>query len=108
MHDTVIASSIMKFAQRRAGKRKVKSVALDVGELAPVEAQEIAQTLKTITGWKVEARPVKAFVACSCTYKGAPKILERGHDFVLFECPKCGNVPEIREGGEIRVKEVGF
>ena len=45
-------------------------------------------------------------VKCKCGYLGKAKIRERLHDLVIFECPKCGNVPEVLEGKNIKILSV--
>ena len=84
----------------------MKSVLVEVGELGPLPAKDLETTLKTIVKWDVEVRERKGLVKCECGFQGHPKILERGHDFCLFECPECGNVPTAVEGKDIRLISV--
>ena len=106
MHDTVIALKIMADAKLKVKGRKVKGVTLTVGELAPSTPKELQRTLETLSGWKVKTKVEKAAVKCSCGFRGKPKMLERGHDFVLYICPKCGKVPAVEKGGGIVLSKV--
>ncbi len=106
MHDTVIAVKIIADVKKRTQGKKVIQVSLEVGELAPVEDHHIQETLALLSGWKVEAKETPSHVKCPCGFRGRPKIIERGHDFVLFSCPQCGAVPQIVKGDGIEVKDV--
>ncbi len=109
MHETIIAKKVIADAQKLAGKgRKIKSVTLEVGELAHLPAGELKAALATLTAWKIKVVGVKARAECECGFTGHPRVLMRGHDFCLYECPKCGRAPALSEGGEIILKEVRF
>ena len=108
MHETVIARKIMADAQRKAGRRQIKSISIDVGDLAPVTPDELKETLLQLSGWRVKVKAARAKVKCKCGFKGKPKILERGHDFCLYVCQRCSAVPTVAEGRDIIIREVGF
>lgn len=113
MHDAVIAKKIMDDARRkaRAGGNSasgIKSIALEIGEFAPVTAGELKETFETLSGWAVKVKTTLAEANCECGFKGRPKLLERGHDFCLYACPKCGAAPKLEKGDEIAIVEVGF
>jgi len=103
MHDTVIAKKIIEDAKRHG---EVKSISVDIGEIAHITKEQLEPTLTSLVDWKVDLQEVKAQAKCSCGYEGPPKILERGHDFCVYECPECGNVPEITQGKDIVLKSV--
>jgi len=104
MHETIIANKIIEKAKEHG---KVKKVVIEVGDLANLPAFEMEEVMKKMTDWKIEIRPAKAEIKCKCGYKGEPKIIERAHDFVIYECPECKKMPaEVLKGDEIILKQV--
>lgn len=104
MHETVISRKIIEDAKAFGD---VKAVWVAVGELAHIPAHELAPTLLGMAApWRVEISETPAKVRCICGFEGHPKILERGHDMCVFECPDCGEVPAILEGGDIKITRV--
>lgn len=103
MHETIISRNIIEEASKQG---KVKGIVVEVGELGYLPGYELEPTLKTLVDWDVKIIERKAVVSCSCGFKGGPKILQRGHDMCLFECPNCGKVPKILEGDQIRLISV--
>ncbi|MFC1731416.1 hydrogenase/urease maturation nickel metallochaperone HypA [candidate division KSB1 bacterium] len=103
MHDTIIAGMVLKDLKDYKG---IKSVKIEVGEIAEIAADELRETMAKLVDYKVDISEIKAKVKCKCGYEGPPEILERGHHYSVFVCRKCGEVPEIVEGNEIRIKEV--
>ncbi|KHO45382.1 MAG: hypothetical protein QS98_C0011G0077 [archaeon GW2011_AR3] len=107
MHETVIARRIIDDAQKKAGKGgEIESIILDVGELGPIHDHELREILETLTKWKIKIKEIKAKAKCNCGHSGHPKVLERGHEFCLYVCEKCGKVPKLYEGGDIRIRQV--
>ena len=103
MHETIIASEIIKEAESHG---KVKEIYLEIGEIAPVPAEELVDCITTLTGWKVIHKEIASIVRCQCGYKGRAKIIVRGHDSCLIECQKCKMTPDIISGKEIKVTSV--
>lgn len=104
MHETIIAKQIIDEAKKHG---KVRAITVEVGDLAHLPLQETADTLRNmVPDWEVNMVRKKAKVKCSCGYEGEPKIIESGHDHHVFECPKCGAVPEVVDGKDIVLKEV--
>ena len=103
MHETIIAKQIIETAN---SKGKVKSITVEVGDLAHLPANEKREVLENMTDWKINIIEKKATVKCSCGYEGEPLILEKGHDSTIFQCPKCKAIPEILDGKDITLKEV--
>jgi Zn finger protein HypA/HybF involved in hydrogenase expression len=103
MHETIIASEIIKKAKQQG---KVKSIVVEVGELANIPAHHLEEALAKMTGWKIKMLEKKASVKCTCGFKGQPRITEKSHDAVFFECPKCKKIPFVVEGKDIMLKEV--
>lgn len=111
MHETVIARKVIEDARALAGAEKggkIKSITLEVGDLAHLPADELKQTLENFVDWKITVVGVKAKIECECGFRGIPNVLERGHDFCVYECPKCGRAPPLVSGEGIVIKEIGF
>ncbi|MFH0977776.1 MAG: hydrogenase/urease maturation nickel metallochaperone HypA [Candidatus Woesearchaeota archaeon] len=102
MHELAIADEIVREAKKRGA---AKSIVVEVGELAKITPGELAETLANLVDWKVEIITKKAIVECKCGYVGRPRIMERVHDIVLFNCPECGGNPKIIEGDQILLKK---
>ena len=79
---------------------------MEVGELAPITAEELREALAKLVSWKASFTEKPARVKCSCGFQGRPKITAREHDLVLFQCPSCGKVPAVLEGDAILLKSV--
>ena len=103
MHDTIIAEMVLKDLKKYKG---IESVTIEVGELAELTASELEKAMSNMVKYKVDISETKAKVKCRCGYEGRPEILEKGHHFSVFVCKRCGEVPEVLEGNEIRIKEV--
>jgi len=103
MHDSIIARQIIDQAKKHG---KVKSITIEVGELASLTAHDLEHVMEAMADCKVNVLEMPAEVRCVCGYSGRPKILERGHDIVMFVCPKCGNVPEVISGDKITLKKI--
>ena len=103
MHETVIANKIIEDAKQHG---EIKSAVIEVGELAHITAEELRETLSNMVNWNITITEKKAKVNCDCGYEGTPKIIERKHDLIYFECPECGKVPNVLEGSQIILKEV--
>jgi len=103
MHELTICKQILNQLDKY---RRIKSITLEVGTLAPLTKQELKETMENMVDYKVNVIEKEARVRCSCKYKGAPGILERAHDFVIFKCPACGKIPEIIEGNKIIIKNI--
>ena len=103
MHETIIAKKLIEEAKKHG---KVKAIAVEVGELAGIHDHDLEKTLKGMVKWDVKVSGKKAIVRCGCGYRGGPKVVERAHDFVIFECPECKKIPKVVNGDEIVLKEV--
>ncbi len=103
MHESVFANQIIEEASK---KGEVKSIVVEVGDLAHLPGEDLKQALEDRVNWKIKIEEKKAKVKCSCGYEGEPEIVEKKHDFTLFKCPKCGSIPEILDGQDIILKEV--
>lgn len=104
MHEISFVKQIIETAKKKSDN--VKSILVEVGELAPVSAEEIESALKQLVDWQVTVATKRATVKCSCGYKGNPKIVEKRHGLTLFVCPKCSSLPKVYEGKDIVLKEV--
>ncbi len=103
MHEEAIINSIIKEIENQ---EKVKSIEIEVGELAGIEAEHLKEHLKERVDWEIEVVKKDSLVRCECGYKGKAKIKERLHDFVIFSCPSCGEIPEVLDGKDIKIKSV--
>lgn len=106
MHEHYISRDIINTAKKHG---KVKSITIEVGDLAELPAEELEETLKAMVGWEIKIIKKKGKIRCKCGYTGEPKILQKMHDFTLFNCPKCRALQEnfeVLEGNEIKLKEV--
>ena len=103
MHETIIADSIINEARRHGA---VKIIYLEIGELAHVPESELIGCLRRLVKWKIYSKEKKAKVKCKCGFMGHPKILERGHDSFLVECPKCKRIPKLVDGTQIKILKV--
>ena len=81
----------------------VKEVKLAVGELADVEADHLEAHLAEIVPWKVTVETEESKILCDCGFAGRARILDRGHDFFLFNCPQCGKKPKVLVGDAVRI-----
>ncbi len=106
MHETAIAKKIIEEAEKRAGKKRIKSITIEVGDLAHLPANELREFMKNITDYEVRIVSKKAMVRCKCGYEGEPGILAHEHDFALYECPECGSTPKVLSGEDIVLKEI--
>jgi Zn finger protein HypA/HybF involved in hydrogenase expression len=106
MHETIIAKEILKEAREKAKGKKIKSITLEVGELAHLPANELKEVLRAIADFKIIVKQVKANVKCECGYEGPPRVLAQHHDFTLFECPECSKQPKILSGTDIVLREI--
>ncbi|MFO8016161.1 MAG: hydrogenase/urease maturation nickel metallochaperone HypA [Candidatus Woesearchaeota archaeon] len=103
MHETVIANMVLKDLEKY---KDIESASIEVGELAEITADELEEAMKNMVDYEVSVAETPAKVKCGCGHEGRPEIIERGHHFVAFVCKNCGQVPEIVEGNEIRIKDV--
>ncbi len=103
MHDTIAAKEIISQAKKHGN---VKKIFVEVGDLAPIRAEDMEENLKKFVDWEIEVIKKPAVVKCVCGYEGEPKVLERAHDFVMFCCPKCNLVPEDVKGTKIILKKI--
>jgi len=104
MHEITIANKIIEEARKQGD---VNFIELDVGEIAHLTGKELEEALRKVVDWKIKINEIKSLVECECGYKGKPKIIARGHDLLLFECPKCKSLPKVLKGEDIIIKRVG-
>ena len=104
MHEFSIAKLIIEDAKAYG---EVKSLTVEVGDLAHLPALEMKEVMEKHTNWKVKVVSKAAVVSCSCGFTGAPKIVQQLHDNNIYECSKCGlSLPVILDGADIVLKEV--
>ena len=103
MHETAFIKDIINQAKKQGN---VKVISIEVGSLAPIEASHLKKHFQELVDWKILVKEKKGIVECKCGFKGEPEIITRGHDFVLYKCPWCGDVPKVIEGDKVILKEV--
>ena len=106
MHETIIAKKILDDLKKGVKGHKIKSAKFEVGELAHITPDELEEVLKSMVDFEFSVEEKKAKVRCKCGYMGVPEILDRDHDSVVYTCAKCGEIPEVVEGGDIKIMEV--
>ena len=105
MHEHSFTESIIKDIK---DQDKVIGISIELGDLVGIEKEHLKEHLGEHTGWDVEINTKKSKVKCDCGYEGEAKIRERLHDLVIFECPECGNLPEVLEGKNIKIVKVVY
>ncbi len=105
MHEQVVAQNIIQEAKKHGS---VKSIVVEVGDLAHLPAKEMREVLERLTDWEINVVSMKALVLCNdCKHLGLPEIMQQMHDHCVFKCMKCGKMfPEVEEGDKIMLKEV--
>lgn len=104
MHDTVIAQSILKDLEKYG---KVKKAYIEVGELFGIEPEHLLEHLKQVSKIKFEITQKISEVECEdCDFKGRANIIERLHDIVLYDCPKCSGSVIVIKGDKINIIKV--
>ncbi len=106
MHGRRIAKNIVNYVKKNYGEH-VEEITLAMGELVGLSKHELEDLIKRETSWKVHIVDEPGLVECLCGYRGPPKISDRGHDYVMYECPQCGSpLPKPLRGHEIKVVNV--
>ena len=103
MHETIVARRLIEEAKKHG---KVRSITVEVGELAHLPLEDLKPTLNEMVDWQVNYKLKKAKVKCDCGYVGPPNILLRTHEHTYYECPRCGKVPRVLEGQYIKLVKV--
>ena len=105
MHEHSFIEAIVRDIEDRDN---VRGIVLEVGELVGIEAGHLREHILERYSWNVDVLKKDGLVRCSCGFEGAPKVLERLHDLVIFECPECSGVPEVLSGDKIRILKVVY
>ncbi|MBL7054601.1 hydrogenase maturation nickel metallochaperone HypA [Candidatus Woesearchaeota archaeon] len=103
MHETAFINKITKEAEKQGN---VTAVVIEIGELAGIQAEHLEEHLKEAVNWDIKIIKKDSLVICDCGFKGRPKIIEKAHDFTLFECPECKSIPKILDGDKVILKRV--
>lgn len=105
MHGIGIAKKIIEEVNKKK-KKNIKAITLEIGELANITAEELKKNIEDLSNWQVNLLKKKSVVKCKCGYKGRANIKERLHDIILFNCPKCNEIPEVISGDKIIIKSI--
>lgn len=104
MHDLFPVQHMIEEAKKHGN---VKEVSVEMGELCDLHDHDIKGRIEQLTDWKVNFSIKPAKVRCAnCNYEGAPKILEKTHDQIIYTCPQCNSKPKVIEGKELILIEV--
>ncbi|MBT5022912.1 hypothetical protein HOK51_09985 [Candidatus Woesearchaeota archaeon] len=103
MHEQTIAKQIIEKAKSYG---YVSRIVVEVGDLGHLPANEMRDVLVGMVDWDVVVEEKRGKVKCICGYEGEPHIIEKKHGGALFDCPKCGGLPRVIDGGEIILKQV--
>ena len=104
MHDAVIAQSLLKDLEKQG---KVKKAYIEVGELFGIEPEHLLEHLKKVSKIKFDVKQTLSEVECEdCDFKGRANIIERMHDMVLYDCPKCSGHVTVLKGDKIVIAKV--
>ena len=106
MHEHSFIEAILRDVEDR---ENVKGIVLEAGELVGIEVEHLKEHLiEMYNDWDVEILEKDGLVKCKCGFEGRPKVLERLHDLVVFECPECGGIPEVVGGKDIKILKVVY
>ena len=106
MHEKRIAKNIIRRVHKDYGK-DIKKITVSLGELVGISKKELGKNLKKEVSWTINFTNEKSHIKCLCGYEGPARINDRGHDYVMFECPQCGNpLPRPIKGHEIKIIKV--
>ncbi len=107
MHETVYANKVIEEGKKLGVDREIE---IEVGELCDITDIELKEAIESMIDWAVYSREVESRVQCACGYEGKAHIIDKGHGYCYFECPRCkamGKDLKIVEGGEIKIVGVG-
>ncbi len=105
-HEFIFVKQIIEEAKKQ---KDVVGITVEAGELGHVPPEEFFFSLEEAIKpyrWKLNKITKAAKAKCVCGFSGHPKVLERGHDHFMIECPKCGSIPKVVEGTDIKLVSV--
>jgi Zn finger protein HypA/HybF involved in hydrogenase expression len=110
MHEQYIAQQLIdaakKEAKQKSGNGSFREIVVEVGELGHIPAHDLEHYFRAFP-WKTTITERPSTVHCTaCGFRGRPNILEKSHDLTLFDCPKCGKLPKIIDGHDIKLVKV--
>lgn len=101
-----MAESLVKEIEDSVNGKEIVEVYIILGELVPLTADELKYGIKQFRDWNIVILIEDAIVSCTCDYEGKPEI-ERGHDVVIWSCPRCGQYyPKVIKGDSIKIEKV--
>ncbi|MFC1752385.1 hydrogenase/urease maturation nickel metallochaperone HypA [Thermoproteota archaeon] len=106
MNKMIMAHKILEDLRKGLKGKSIKHARFEVGELADISPEDLEAQLKECADFDFLVEEKKAKVKCRCGYEGMAEILDRNNGDVVFTCSKCGDIPEILEGGEVKIAEV--
>ncbi|MEM4331131.1 MAG: hydrogenase/urease maturation nickel metallochaperone HypA [Candidatus Pacearchaeota archaeon] len=108
MHEITFAKNLLRKVNKVVkNKEKVLKIIIEIGELSPLEGEELKELLEKLAPYKFEISVLESCIKCNCGFVGRAKIVERLHEKVIFSCPNCENIScEIIKGDEIKIKKI--
>jgi len=103
MHEEAFINSILEPIE---DKENVLRIEIELGDLVGITPEHLKKHLADKVNWEIKITVKESWVKCVCGYKGPAKIKKRLHDLVIFECPKCGNLPKVIDGKDIKIRKV--
>ncbi len=107
-----VLDSILEEAEKNSAKR-VKSIEIEMGDLALVTAKELESALKMIIngtiaeGMEISIERIPTRVRCEKGHENEIKV-ERDHHHMMPElkCPECGGSVKVLQGNECILKKI--
>jgi len=110
-----IVRSVLDTAKKNSGQ-KVLSVQLEIGELAPLNVEQVTFWIHELfkgtvaEGAKVKVKTIKARIQCkSCGYKGGMNLDRQDsfRHFIPYSCPKCSSFQiKVEKGRECTLRRI--
>jgi len=116
VHELSFAQSVLDSILEEAEKhnaKNVKSVEIEMGDLALITAKELESALEMIVdgtiadGMEVEIKKIPVRVRCDKGHENEIKV-ERDHHHMMpaLKCPECGGSVKVLQGQECILKKI--
>ncbi|MBU4407051.1 MAG: hydrogenase maturation nickel metallochaperone HypA [Candidatus Altiarchaeota archaeon] len=107
-----VLDSILEEAEKNSAKR-VKSVEIEMGDLALVTAKELESALKMIVdgtiaeGMEIKIEKIPVRVRCDKGHENEIEV-DRDHHHMMpaLKCPGCGGSVKVLQGNECILKKI--
>jgi Zn finger protein HypA/HybF involved in hydrogenase expression len=103
MNEEVIYSIVAKIRNYS----KVKSVTIEIGQLASYNQEALAEELKKYVRCDLKFITRPSEIDCFCKYLGPPINVAKTKDKITYECPKCRRKGQkIVDGNKVNLKKI--